>query len=75
MLKSTAKNKANCQIQLLPHEVILPNPHQPRVRFDYNELEGLAVSIRTNGILQPINIQSVYDSSAALSATTQKSTL
>ncbi len=61
MLKSTAKNKANCQIQLLPHEAILPNPHQPRVRFDYNELEGLAVSIRTNGILQPINVRKLQD--------------
>jgi ParB family chromosome partitioning protein len=61
MLKSTTKNKANCQIQLLPHEVILPNPHQPRVRFDYNELEGLAISIRTNGILQPINVRKLQD--------------
>ena len=57
MLKSSSKSKVNCQIQLLPHEIILPNPHQPRVRFDYNELEGLAVSIRTNGILQPINVR------------------
>lgn len=57
MLKTSSKNKANCQIQLLPHEIILPNPNQPRVRFDYNELEGLAVSVRTNGMLQPINVR------------------
>jgi ParB family chromosome partitioning protein len=61
MLKSNTKNKANCQIQLLPHEVILPNPHQPRVRFDYDELEGLAISIRTNGLLQPINVRRLQD--------------
>ena len=61
MLKTASKNKANCQIQLLPHEIILPNPHQPRVRFDYNELEGLAVSVRTNGILQPINVRKLSD--------------
>lgn len=61
MLKSSSKTKANCQIQLLPHDMILPNPHQPRVRFDYNELEGLAVSIRTNGILQPINVRRLND--------------
>ena len=61
MLKSTAKNKANCQIQLLPHQDILPNPFQPRVRFDFNELEGLAISIRTNGILQPINVRRLQD--------------
>lgn len=61
MLKTTTKNKANCQIQLLPHEAILPNPYQPRVRFDFNELEGLAISIRTNGILQPINVRRLQD--------------
>lgn len=61
MLKSTSKNKANCQIQLLPHSEILPNPHQPRVRFDYDELEGLAISIRTNGMLQPINVRRLQD--------------
>ncbi len=61
MLKSTSKNKANCQIQLLPHSDILPNPHQPRVRFDYGELEGLAISIRTNGLLQPINVRKLQD--------------
>lgn len=61
MLKMSSKNKANCQIQLLPHEIISPNPHQPRVRFDYNELEGLAVSVRTNGMLQPINVRKLPD--------------
>lgn len=57
MLKPSAKGKANCQIQLIPHENIYPNPHQPRVRFDYIELENLADSIRANGILQPINVR------------------
>lgn len=57
MLKTSTKGKANCQIQLIPHENIYPNPHQPRVRFDYNELENLASSIRANGILQPINVR------------------
>lgn len=61
MIKTSSKNKANCQIQLLPHENILPNPNQPRVRFDYNELEGLAVSVRTNGMLQPINVRKRTD--------------
>ena len=61
MIKASSKNKANCQIQLLPHENILPNPNQPRVRFDYNELEGLAVSVRTNGMLQPINVRKRAD--------------
>lgn len=56
MIKSS-KNKATNQIQFIPHDLIKPNPHQPRVRFDYNELEGLACSIRANGLLQPINVR------------------
>ena len=56
MIKSS-KNKANAQIQFIPHDLIKPNPQQPRVRFDYNELEGLACSIRANGLLQPINVR------------------
>ena len=58
MIKSS-KNKANSQIQYLPHDLIKPNPQQPRVRFDYNELEGLACSIRANGLLQPINVRTM----------------
>ena len=57
MLKTSAKNKANCQIQLIPHQIIMPNPHQPRLRFDYDQLEGLASSIRSSGMLQPINVR------------------
>lgn len=57
MLKTSTKGKASCQIQLIPHENIYPNPRQPRVRFDYIELENLASSIRANGILQPINVR------------------
>ncbi len=58
MIKSS-KNKANNQIQFIPHDLIKPNPQQPRVRFDYNELEGLACSIRANGLLQPINVRTL----------------
>ncbi len=57
MLKTSSKNKANCQIQLLPHQIIMPNPQQPRRVFDFDELEGLASSIRSNGLLQPINVR------------------
>ena len=56
MIKSS-KNKATNQIQFIPHDLIKPNPQQPRIRFDYNELEGLASSIRANGLLQPINVR------------------
>lgn len=66
MLKTSSKSKANCQIQLLQNEVIRPNPNQPRVRFDFNELEGLACSIRANGMLQPINVRALDNGSFEL---------
>lgn len=56
-MRASSKNKSECQIQLVSHENILPNPNQPRVNFDYGELEGLASSIRANGLLQPINVR------------------
>lgn len=53
----TPKVKSAGQIFLIPQESIAPNPNQPRQRFDYDELEGLAQSIRQNGILQPITVR------------------
>jgi ParB family chromosome partitioning protein len=35
-------------------EQIVPNPHQPRERFDSEELRELAESIREHGVLQPL---------------------
>ncbi|MDE7292953.1 MAG: ParB N-terminal domain-containing protein, partial [Oscillospiraceae bacterium] len=32
---------------------IYPNPNQPRRIFDSEELEDLAASIKTNGLIQP----------------------
>ena len=55
------KVKPAGQVVLVPQESILPNPNQPRQRFDYDELEGLAQSIRQNGILQPITIRPAAD--------------
>ena len=36
---------------------IKPNKDQPRKDFDQNELEALAISIRTYGIIQPITVR------------------
>jgi ParB family chromosome partitioning protein len=36
---------------------IVPNPSQPRLKFDEARLEELAASIRENGILQPILVR------------------
>lgn len=51
------KYKIGGQIILIPQEDIYPNPNQPRKRFDFDELEGLAQSIRQNGIIQPIAVR------------------
>ena len=53
----SSKYKIGGQIILVPQEEIYPNPNQPRKRFDFDELEGLAQSIRQNGIIQPIAIR------------------
>jgi ParB family chromosome partitioning protein len=34
--------------------IVDPNPHQPRLDFDEEALQGLAESIKTHGILQPM---------------------
>ena len=49
--------RAAGQVLLIPNEKIFPNPHQPRRVFDQSELVNLAISIRMNGILQPITVR------------------
>ncbi len=38
---------------------IIPNPHQPRRRFQDTELSALAESIGQNGILQPLSVRKI----------------
>lgn len=57
-MRKQNKVKAENRILSVPQSDILPNPNQPRKRFDYDELEGLAQSIRSNGILQPLLVRS-----------------
>jgi ParB family chromosome partitioning protein len=38
----------------VPLEQIHPNPRQPRKRFDHEAIGGLADSIRSDGIIQPV---------------------
>jgi ParB family chromosome partitioning protein len=45
----------------VPIELIRANPFQPRHRFDDDEMEALAASIRRNGILQPILVRRAAD--------------
>ncbi len=53
--------KSTAEIYNIPQDRIVPNPNQPRKRFDYEELENLAQSIRENGILQPIIVRKRED--------------
>ncbi len=41
----------------LPVETIHPNPRQPRRRFEPEAAEGLAASIRLQGVLQPVVVR------------------
>lgn len=47
---------------------IVPNPHQPRQKFDEQKLEELASSIRKYGIIQPIVVSRLEDGSYELVA-------
>ena len=41
----------------LPVDAIHPNPRQPRRRFDHEATSGLAESIRSQGIVQPVLVR------------------
>ena len=45
----------------IPVARVAPNPRQPRQRFDADELEALAASIREHGVLQPILVTETLD--------------
>jgi len=47
------------RVALIPIEGITANPHQPRRDFDAAELESLAQSVRSNGVLSPILVRSI----------------
>lgn len=43
--------------QQIPLDRIVANPHQPRARFEGDELDALAASISAHGVLQPIVVR------------------
>ncbi len=45
----------------IPIESISPNPYQPRIDFDEDELQELAKSIDENGLLEPILLNRIGD--------------
>ena len=50
-------DKDLARISNVPISQIRPNPYQPRTTWDDEELNGLAESIRVNGVIQPILVR------------------
>ncbi len=48
-------------VREVPVQHILPNPHQPRTRLSEEELDELAASIRTHGLLQPLIVTRIEE--------------
>jgi ParB family chromosome partitioning protein len=56
------------ELRELPVELIKPNPSQPRTKFDPEALAGLAASIETSGVVQPLLVRPLPDGSYELIA-------
>lgn len=54
------KNSKN-SVQSIALSKILPDPYQPRKKFDENAIAELAQSIHANGLLQPIILRKISD--------------
>ena len=51
--------RGSSAINEIPLDQITPNPDQPRINFDEDALDELAVSIRELGIIQPLSLRKV----------------
>ena len=56
---STAPADAEAELRELPVDLIVPNPQQPRRRFDEEPLVALADSLKDRGVLQPVLVRPV----------------
>lgn len=64
LLGDVASEKPQSQNGILvetPIDLIIPNPNQPRRQFDKAELEALAETIQTHGIVQPIIVRALEE--------------
>jgi ParB family chromosome partitioning protein len=65
--ESTADESVG-DLRELPVGLIKPNPKQPRTKFDPEALAGLASSIETSGVVQPLLVRPLHDGSYELIA-------
>ncbi len=56
-IKSNIANNNNDSIQLIPVNNLIAGVYQPRKFFDQDQLLELSISIRENGIIQPIIVR------------------
>ena len=49
--------RKNQQVEQIPVERIRPSPHQPRRTFDEESLKGLAASVSSHGVIQPLLVR------------------
>ena len=57
--KEKEREREENKVVQIPVAEIVPNPHQPRTDFDYNDISSLAESICQNGILQPLSVRRI----------------
>jgi ParB family chromosome partitioning protein len=68
ILPESATGEEVGDLRELPVGLIKPNPKQPRTSFDLEALAGLAASIETSGIVQPLLVRPLHDGSYELIA-------
>jgi ParB family transcriptional regulator, chromosome partitioning protein len=61
ILPETAPAQGAGDLRELPVELIKPNPKQPRTKFDPEALAGLAASIESSGVVQPLLVRPLRD--------------
>lgn len=59
LISETSTSSSNEEFKEVEIDLIEPNNLQPRSRFDEPKLEELAVSIKENGIVQPILVRKI----------------